>query len=124
MSVLQDVLSSLEIVRPLGRGIGASIAEPIPLDNSYLNIMLEFGWFGFLAFVLLAVSVFLLSLIRIRTIHDSNWRALCTAMWLGILCILFMGNGSTVFFSSIISPYFWFFAGILTNSRLLERQQC
>ena len=124
VSVLENVLPSLSVTRPLGRGIGASIVEPIPLDNSYLNLTLELGWFGLAAFSLLALSVFLSGLIRTRSIGDATWRGLCTGIWLGILCIAMMGNGSSVFFNSIMSPYFWFFAGVLGNSALMEKQQC
>ena len=124
VSVLENILPSLNITRPLGRGIGASIVEPIPLDNSYLNLTLELGWFGLAVFSLLAASVFLSALITIRTIGASSWRGLCTCIWLGILCIAMMGNGSSVFFNSIMSPYFWFFAGVLSNSALLEKERC
>lgn len=120
VSVLRDALSSLSLYQPLGGGIGASETHPLAIDNSYLVIMIELGWLGFAILSLIILGILLCALITVRKLRDPRWRDLCLPLWLGVLCIFLMGNGSTVFFDSIISPYFWFFAGVLVNARRLE----
>lgn len=106
------VLPNVRLELPSGLGITFLYNKKIVLDNSYLNILILFGWIGLLVFGIFLISV-IFRCIKLYTKNIQKNKKLILTTFMILLSILIMANGSSVLFNSVISAYLWFFVGIV-----------
>ena len=101
---------------------GWAAMSPVYAHNCYLQMLVETGILGFLAFVWMLFSlVQSVAAVLLRPGNKGNSRIILTGMLTGIVAFLIHSFFDTHFYSLQISTYFWATAGLMIPlARLLK----
>ncbi|MEP0869991.1 hormogonium polysaccharide biosynthesis protein HpsL [Trichocoleus desertorum AS-A10] len=112
----------------LGKGLGRATNAARSLGNSelietyYPKLLYEIGPLGVLAFLVVAISLTIITFKAYRSVRDRSLRSYGASFWVFILFISF----NTYYYPLDVDPvavYYWFFAGVILKLPELDRQE-
>lgn len=95
----------------LGHGAGSSGAV---VDNQYTRFLVEFGAFGLIAFIWIAITIFRNALLNLKKFSQDDFaRGLTVGFIAGFVGLLFHSFGAATFIIIRIMEPFWFLTAIV-----------